>query len=55
MMLILEIMALLKIKEVENLHFLLQHVGGIVLYLKNQRRKKDREHFLFKILSRLII
>jgi hypothetical protein len=25
------------------------------LYLKNQRRKKDREHFLFKILSRLII
>jgi hypothetical protein len=56
-MLILEIMALLKIKEVENLHFLLQHVGGIVLYLKNQKKKKkkEREHFLFKIPRHLII
>jgi len=56
MMLILEIMALLKIKEVENFHFLLQHVGGIVLYLKNQKKKKkEREHFLFKIPRHLII
>jgi len=56
MMLILEIMALLKIKEVENFHFLLQHVGGMVLYLKNQKeRKKEREHFLFKIRRHLII
>jgi hypothetical protein len=55
-MLILEIMALLKIKEVENFHFLLQHVGGIVLYLKNQKKKKkEREHFLFKIPRHLII
>jgi len=45
MMLILEIMALLKIKEVENLHFLLQHVGGIVLYLKNQKKKKRKRTF----------
>jgi hypothetical protein len=48
MILIIEIVVLLKIKEVENIHFLLQHVGGIVFYLKNQKRKKDREHFLFK-------
>jgi len=45
MMLILEIMALLKIKEVENFHFLLQHVGGIVLYLKNQKKKKRKRTF----------
>lgn len=55
MMLILEIMALLKIKEVENFHFLLQHVGGIVLYLKNQKKKKEREHSLFKIPRHLIV
>ena len=46
MMLILEIMALLKIKEVENFHFLLQHVGGIVLYLKNQKKKEKKENIL---------
>jgi hypothetical protein len=48
-MLILEIMALLKIKEVENLHFLLQHVGGIVLYPKNQKKKKKERKRTFSL------